>query len=151
MLGDNFETSVISSFILFQILNAAASFNFGYKYREAFYKNVTFMVFWGVQLVFLSWLIIADPNWVGCQFRMNCGNTEVLKAMGYETSFEVEVYNSPLGHNVMPVGFRWRIWGMCVANMVAVLWFEKFVVLGKVGEELKRRFGGKWEKVRLEY
>jgi cation-transporting ATPase 13A3/4/5 len=73
--------------------------------------------------------------------RVNCGTKEVLEQIGYTPPpVYIEPYNVPLGHNVMPVDFRWKLWGLCVGNMAAGLAYEKFVVLGPVHSFLAKRY-----------
>lgn len=76
-----------------------------------------------------------------CIVRVNCGTKEVLEQFGYTPPpIHVEPYNIPLGHNVMPREFRWKLWALCIGNCLATLAYEKLFVLGFVHKYLANRF-----------
>lgn len=141
LLGDSYEAEVIAIICLFQFINAAATFNFGHRYRRAWWRNWTLVLYWGALMTLVSWMTLADPNRVGCFFRLNCGSPSVLtKQLGYpEPTFHIDPYNSPLGHNVLPRSFRWFLWSWCMINaLLATLW-ERLVILGPVRQWFIRR------------
>lgn len=75
------------------------------------------------------------------QFRFNCGTKEVLTQFGYTPPpTNVERYNTPIGNNVMPVEFRWQLWGLVMGNLLAGMFYERVVVLGPVHTYLSKRF-----------
>jgi len=141
LLADNYEGEVLALVCLFQFINNAAVFNFGYKFRKAFYRNYTLVFLWLAYLIMVSHWMLADPNQFGCLFRFNCGTKEVLEQIDYAPPpTYVDQYNTPLGHNVMPPEFRWKLWGLCVGNMAAALMYERLVVLGPVHTFLAKKF-----------
>ncbi|RCH93756.1 hypothetical protein CU098_003001, partial [Rhizopus stolonifer] len=141
LLSDNFEGEVLALACLFQFINNAAVFNFGYKFRQSFYKNYTLVILWFFYLAITSYWVLADPNRFGCMFRFNCGTPQVLQSLGYTPpSMDITAYNTPLGHNVMPVEFRWKFWGLMMGNVVTALAYEKFIVLGVVHHFLANKF-----------
>ena len=76
-----------------------------------------------------------------CLNRFNCGTKQVLNQLGYTPPpTYIEPYNTPLGHNIMPSDFRWKLWGLCVGNMIAALAYEKLVVLGPVHSFLAKKY-----------
>lgn len=122
-------------------INNAAVFNFGYKFRRSFYRNYALVFLWLLYLAIVSYWMLADPNRFGCLFRINCGTPEVLERLNYTVPpVYIEQYNTPLGHNIMPWDFRWKLWGICVANTVAALAYERLVVLGPVHTYLAKKF-----------
>ncbi|KAJ2661646.1 hypothetical protein IW148_003290 [Coemansia sp. RSA 1199] len=138
LLGDNYEAEVISIVCLFQFINAAGVYNFGYRYRRAWATNYLLVLMYSAFLAVVSAIALADPNRFGCVFRINCGNTQTVRDLGYSAStVHISEYNNPLGHNVMPRHFRWTLWAMCVVNIVVCLAYEKLVVLGPVGRRVK--------------
>ncbi|RKP33461.1 hypothetical protein BJ085DRAFT_22847 [Dimargaris cristalligena] len=140
LLADNYEGEVLSLMVLFQFINAAAVFNFGHLFRQSWWRNYTLVAIWAALIGVVSYVELADPNWLGCTFRLNCGTPEVLVQLGYKRpSFEVEAYNSELGHNVLPQDMRFKLWGYSIANMVAVAIWEYFVVLGPVRNWAKKK------------
>ncbi|KAI9277868.1 hypothetical protein BY458DRAFT_532460 [Sporodiniella umbellata] len=141
LLSDNFEGEILGFVCLFQFINSAAVFNFGYKFRQSFYRNYTLVVLWLLYLTIASYWLLADPNQFGCIFRFNCGTPQVLEKLGYlAPSTSITPYNTPLGHNVMPKDFRWKLWGLIIGNAVTALAYERFVVLGFVHNFLARVF-----------
>ncbi|KAJ3260046.1 hypothetical protein HK104_006891, partial [Borealophlyctis nickersoniae] len=138
-LADNYEGTVTGILSVFQIFHAAAAFNLGNRYRRGFVFNYAFLVAYAVLFALLSFILLADPNPVGCLFHINCGTPEALTSLGYTSvGFAPKEYHSNIGHNVMPTDFRWKVWGLCVANLAALMLFEGVFVLGPVREWAKR-------------
>ncbi|EIE83526.1 hypothetical protein RO3G_08231 [Rhizopus delemar RA 99-880] len=141
LLSDNYEGEILALVCLFQFINNAAVFNFGYKFRQSFYKNYSLVFLWLLYLAIVSYWTLADPNRFGCLFRFNCGTPQVLEQIGYvPPSWSIMPYNTPLGHNVMPRPFRWRLWGLMMGNAATALVYEKYVVLGPVHSFLASMF-----------
>ncbi|CAO3615556.1 unnamed protein product [Mucor hiemalis] len=141
LLADNYEAQMLAIVCLFQFINNAAIFNYGYKFRKSFWRNYSLIFLWLLYFAIVSYWTLAPPNRFGCLFRVNCGTPEVLQQMGYEVPpVYIEPYNVPLGHNVMPWDFRWKLWGLCVGNMAAGLIYEKLVVIGPVHSFLAKRY-----------
>ncbi|KAJ1343476.1 hypothetical protein BSLG_001974 [Batrachochytrium salamandrivorans] len=117
-LADNFEGEVTGLIATFQIIHAAAAFNLGSKYRSGFLMNRTFMIVYGVVFGIISYITLADPNWLGCLFHINCGTRDAVNAAGYATNFPMPlVYFAPVGHNIMPSSFRLMLWSLAVLNL----------------------------------
>lgn len=141
LLADNYEGELLAIVCLFQFINNAAVFNFGYKFRKAFWRNYCLVILWLFYIAIVSYWLLADPNNFGCLMRFQCGTKDVLAQIGYSIpSGYVEPYNTPLGHNVMPWEFRWRLWGLCIGNCLTTLAYEKFIVLGPIHEFLAKRY-----------
>ncbi|PIA13352.1 hypothetical protein COEREDRAFT_49342, partial [Coemansia reversa NRRL 1564] len=139
LLGDNYEAEIISLVCLFQFINGAAVYNFGYRFRRSWYTNYLLVFLYCAFMAAVSVLTLAGPNRFGCLFRINCGNTNVLNSLGYSAdSIHIDDYNSPIGHNVLPHRFRWTLWALCVTNVIVCLAYEKLVVLGPVGRCVRR-------------
>ncbi|KAJ2523339.1 hypothetical protein H4217_000131 [Coemansia sp. RSA 1939] len=139
LLGDNYEAEIISIVCLFQFVNGAAVYNFGHRYRRTWITNYLLAVLYCGFMATISVLTLANPNRLGCLFRINCGDPDALVALGYaRPAWHISPYNSPAGHNVLPHRFRWTLWALCVVNIVLCLAFERLVVLGPVGQLAKR-------------
>ncbi|KAI9468133.1 MAG: hypothetical protein EXX96DRAFT_114710 [Benjaminiella poitrasii] len=141
LLADNYEAEILALVCLFQFINNAAVFNFGYYFRRPFWRNYILVFLWLLYLAIVSYWMLGDPNRFGCLFRFNCGTKSVLERLGYTPpSTYIEDYNTPLGHNVMPVDFRWRLWGICIGNCLTALVYEKLIVIGPVHAYLARKY-----------
>jgi cation-transporting ATPase 13A3/4/5 len=82
-------------------------------------------------------MLLADPNPVGCFFRFNCGDPEVLMSLGYLDSVEGvdwtgPKYNNLIGHNVLPPYFRVIVFFFMMGNLAIVIFYARVVVLGPV-------------------
>jgi cation-transporting ATPase 13A3/4/5 len=96
----------------------------------------------------LACLVLLDPNPVGCFFRFNCGDPDVLVNLGYLESAEGvkwtgTKYNNIIGHNVLPPEFRTILFIFIMANLAAVFFWVRIVVLGPVRTFLRNNYGKK--------
>ncbi|KAJ2416369.1 hypothetical protein GGI10_001031 [Coemansia sp. RSA 2530] len=140
LLGDNYESSILSFVSMFQFITNGFVVNYGYLYRARWYKNYALLVVWGFLMVFTSYMLLADPNRVGCAFRLNCGTASVIESLGYKKpNWSIEPYNSHLGHNIIPLASRYKLWGYCLGNMVAANLWQLFVVNGPVRNMLRNK------------
>ncbi|KAJ2345408.1 hypothetical protein GGH91_002541, partial [Coemansia sp. RSA 2671] len=140
LLGDNYESSILSFVSTFQFITNGFVVNYGYLYRARWYKNYALLVVWGFLMVFTSYMLLADPNRVGCAFRLNCGTASVIESLGYKKpNWSIEPYNSHLGHNIIPLASRYKLWGYCLGNMVAANLWQLFVVNGPVRNMLRNK------------
>ncbi|KAI8803941.1 hypothetical protein BJ742DRAFT_826606 [Cladochytrium replicatum] len=142
LLGDNFETVTLTVMTLFQFINCAAVFNFGGIYRASWYKNYILVGFWAIFLALLSYVTLADPNLLGCWFRLNCGDKAAVEALPEKYVYPdiwIEPYNIEAGHNILPRWYRPWLWALGVANVIASLLYEKVVVLGFVRQWVKSK------------
>ncbi|KAI8641895.1 hypothetical protein BD408DRAFT_345182 [Parasitella parasitica] len=141
LLGDSFEAVILTFISLFQFINCAMTFNYGYIFRERWYRNYFLIIVWAVFIAIVSYWELADPNRFGCLVRLNCGNPDVLVSLGYQKpTFYIEPYNNPLGHNVLPKSFRYQLWAYSIGNMLLVHIWERFIVLGPVRQWTRRKY-----------
>ncbi|PWA00110.1 hypothetical protein BB558_003856 [Smittium angustum] len=138
LLGDNYEAMTLGLLIMIQFVNCGFISNFGYKFRQIWYKNYVLVVVYLTFVSLLSYIMLANPNRLGCTFRMNCGDPDVLVSLGYpRPNFYIEPYNIPQGHNVLPKNFRIFLWIFAASNtIIGVLW-EVLIVSGPIGEYIK--------------
>ncbi|KAJ3197057.1 hypothetical protein HK101_006240 [Irineochytrium annulatum] len=147
-LGDNYEGAITGMIGTFQIINAAAVYNIGHTYRSGFFRNYIFLGIWVVMAGILSFVILGDPNSLGCLFHVNCGTPAALDDLNVETGTKYstnflgipDVFHSASGHNVMPSYFRWQLWFLVVGNFAALILFEWVVVLGVGRRWAKKTF-----------
>ncbi|KAI8871686.1 hypothetical protein GQ42DRAFT_161851 [Ramicandelaber brevisporus] len=139
LLGDSYEAELIGIVCLFQFIHAAAVFNFGSKFRGSWWRNYLLVILYTGMMAIVSIFTLADPNAFSCWFRVNCGSADVLVQLGYpRPTWTIQDYNTPLGHNVMPQSFRWKLWGYCVSMCALTILWEYLVVIGPVGKAISR-------------
>ncbi|KAJ3321500.1 hypothetical protein HDU76_014084, partial [Blyttiomyces sp. JEL0837] len=154
-LADNFEGEVTGLLGTFQIIHGAAVFNIGSTYRAGFFRNPVFIAIYVSIIALLSIITLADPNPISCLFHVNCGTPEALAKLNeltgtsYKTDFIgiPSVYHSFVGHNVMPMEFRVKLWVLAMINLVVLVAWEWGVVL-KFGRMIAKRT---WPLKRLVY
>jgi cation-transporting ATPase 13A3/4/5 len=93
LLADNFEGCLVGLLVMSQIINAGAVGNFSAGYRQNWLKNWAFILVFLAAYTLVSCLLLLDPNPVGCYFRFNCGDPDVLVSLGYLDSAEVHHWN----------------------------------------------------------
>ncbi|KAI9308568.1 hypothetical protein BJ944DRAFT_174600 [Cunninghamella echinulata] len=131
LLGDNYESEIISLVVMAQFFHNGFLVNFGSVFRQHWWRNYTLVFIWLCFFVHISYLVLADPNPYSCIFRINCGTPSVLESLGYPTPWwSIDAYNAPLGHNVLPTYFRWQLWAFILGNMIATVIWERLIVLG---------------------
>ncbi|KAI8583019.1 hypothetical protein K450DRAFT_225942 [Umbelopsis ramanniana AG] len=151
LLGDSYESEIISLVILFQFWNNGALVNFGSAFRQAWWRNYLLVFVWSCFFISTSYITLADPNPYGCIFRINCGTAWVLHdQLGYPMpDWYIEPYNSAIMHNVLPKYFRWQLWVFLLANCAANAIWER-VIVQWIGRKLAiRKFGAKHNKNRV--
>ncbi|KAJ2726315.1 hypothetical protein GGI07_000626 [Coemansia sp. Benny D115] len=141
LLADNYEAAVLAFVCLFQFVNNAMVVNFGYNYRRRWYRNYALNFLWALYVAMISGLLLSDPNWLGCRFRLNCGSKDVLaKEFNLHPSFYIEDYNNIIGHNIIPHSSRYELWGICIGNMCATVLWQLLVVLYPVHSALRKKY-----------
>lgn len=124
VIGDNYETSVIFIISGYQYIASAAAFNFGYTFRANWFKNYIFVFFfvgWSA-IHFVSTLTVSN---LSCFFRVNCDNEHAVRSV---TSSEPEPIYNNWNTTVMPVSFRWTLFGLMVANLFLICAWDYWVV-----------------------
>ncbi|KAJ9068677.1 hypothetical protein DSO57_1026297 [Entomophthora muscae] len=150
LLGDSYEGEIMGIITLFQFVNAAAVFNFGHDFRRAWYHNHLLVIIWSVFTALCFYIVLANPNSIGCLLRFNCGDKDVLESLGYSIPYiPIPTYNIPQGHNVLPFPFRVTLAVYCGSMMLAGILWERFVVLGPVRQYFQSRFPPSHTKINL--
>lgn len=140
LMGDNYEAEVIALVCLAQFINAAGVYNFGFLFRASWWRNFPLVFIYACALSFVGFLLLADPNPLGCIFRINCGSSFALTAIPYPLpNFLIDDYSNPIGHNVMPLDFLYKLFGLIAANCLVNLAIEYFLILhGPIPAIIKR-------------
>lgn len=123
--------SITSIITMYQIIHAAFAYNIGEKYRQGGKSNQAFLAIYGMLFSLISSVLLFDPNFLGCIFRINCGTAEALKNNNYPVPYNAPAdFFSDSGHNVIPFNFRIAIFVISLVNLSALVLFEKIAVLG---------------------
>ncbi|KAI7824973.1 hypothetical protein BX661DRAFT_206461 [Kickxella alabastrina] len=140
LLGDNYEAAIMTYIVMYQFINNGFLVNYGYLYRRPWYRNPFLLAVWSVLIILISYAQLAPPSRLSCTLRLNCGNPDVLESLGFDRpTWNIEPYNSPIGHNVLPTYAKWTLWGYSIGNMVASNLWQVLVVYGPVRTFLRKR------------
>lgn len=124
--SDNYEISVVFLMVGWQLISAAAAVNFGYEYRQAWYRNYAFASLWlGYAIIHI--FITLKPGSLSCLWRINCDNDHVVRGV---LSSEPAPIGNPYNSTIMPMEFRLKLLGIMLANGACVVGYEYFVVNG---------------------
>ncbi|KAJ1903406.1 hypothetical protein LPJ81_003075, partial [Coemansia sp. IMI 209127] len=140
LLGDNYEAAILTYVVIYQFINNGFLVNYGYLYRRTWFYNPTLLGIWAMLIIMMSYAELGPPSRLSCTFRVNCGNPDVLRDLGFSPpNMYIEPYNSPIGNNVLPTYAKWTLWGYSIGNMVASNLWQVLVVYGPVRNFLRKR------------
>lgn len=134
-IGDNYETTVIFLVSGAQYLSSAMALNFGHKHRQPWIYNKYFVALLVVFIV-IQLHITLTPSWLSCIFHINCEGSMSMPGVLDPCPHPI---GNPWNTTVMPVSFRWALFGIIVANTVAVMCWEYLVILGPVGAWIRSK------------
>ncbi|GKY97857.1 hypothetical protein MPSEU_000743700 [Mayamaea pseudoterrestris] len=126
VIGDNYESEVIFLVTGYQYISSAFAFNFGYEWRQHWFRNYVFMAFVTAFTV-MQFYITLVPGHFSCIWRVNCMNDWAVAAV---TSIEPVPIQNSFNTTVMPADFRRGLLGIMIANAIAVSAWEYFIVNG---------------------
>jgi predicted P-type ATPase len=142
-IGDNYETTVIFLVGGYQYVSTAIVLNFGYTFRQNWFKNYIFVVLASTWSLFVFVMTIY-PSTFSCIWRVNCDNEVSLRellctayryilcvltslvtvlqdAVRWVTTAYPVAINNPFNTTVMPVGFRWTLVVIMTANLITIM------------------------------
>jgi len=102
------------------------AFNFGYEFRQAWWRNYWFLLAAGT-FTFLHFYVTLVPGELSCFWRVNCDNENVVNSV---TTREKVPIQNPFNTTIMPEHFRVKILFIIIANTIAIMSYEYFVVNG---------------------
>ena len=126
VIGDNYESTVIFLVTGFQYISSAMAFNFGYEFRKAWWQNYLFVLA-AATFTFMHFYITLNPGYLSCFWRVNCDNDHVVNSV---TTREKVPIQNPFNTTIMPESFRVKILFIMIANTIAIMSYEYFVVNG---------------------
>jgi cation-transporting ATPase 13A3/4/5 len=139
-LSENYVGSVTSIMIMYNVIHSALAYNISCKYREGGLRNIKFAVLYMCLFGIITNILLADPNSLGCLFRINCGTSEALEALGYNVPFFApKTYFSKTGHNVIPKYFRYKLFALSILNLVLVYVWEQVLIIG-IGRQISLKY-----------
>jgi magnesium-transporting ATPase (P-type) len=95
LIGDNYESSVLFVVGGFQYMSSAIALNFGYTFRQSWWKNYIFIVFsatWCICIIVMA----VYPSKFSCIFRVNCDNQ--VRMFGKSLGGVLQCSPSPIIH-----------------------------------------------------
>ncbi|KAI2493674.1 haloacid dehalogenase-like hydrolase [Fragilaria crotonensis] len=125
-IGDNYESSVVFIVGGYQMTATAIALNFGYTFRQSWWRNYVFVFFAVLWTVFV-FVVTIVPSGFSCLWRVNCDNENAVRGV---TETEPVAINNPWNTTVMPVAFRWILVGIMAANVLTLVIWEYFFVNG---------------------
>ena len=102
------------------------TFNFGYEFRQAWWRNYWFVLSAGA-FTFLHFYATLVPGKLSCFWRVNCSNENVVNSV---TTRELVPIQNPFNTTIMPEDFRVKILFIMIANTIAIMAYEYYVVNG---------------------
>ena len=123
-IGDNYETSVIFIVSGYQYISSAAAFNFGYSFRQNWFRNYVF-VFLFLLFTAMQFGMTISAGHFSCIWRVNCDNDHAVRFVTDPNPMAIfNIYST----TVMPVAFRLFLFGLMVVNLVVICAWNFFVV-----------------------
>jgi hypothetical protein len=139
VLGDNYESQVIWLVTGYQYISSAIAFNFGYEFRQGWFRNYVFVLF-VLGFSIMHFYIIFVPGKLSCFFRVNCINENVV--LGVTGGGLLLPIQNSFNTTMMPFDFQWKTFVLIIFNTIAVVGYEYFVVNGirqrRAAENVKR-------------
>jgi hypothetical protein len=124
--GDNYESEVLYLLSAYQYITSAMAFNFGYEFRQAWWRNYLFVAF-ALFYTVIQFYITLVPGEISCVWRVNCVNENTCRGV---VTYDALPIQNPFNTTVMPEQFRWKLVLLMVANAVATSGYEYFIVNG---------------------
>jgi hypothetical protein len=123
-IGDNYEAEVMFLVTGFQYIASAVVFNFGFEFRQNWFRN-----YWFVAIVFVysfvHFYITLIPGRLSCVFRVNCDSEHIVISAG---SWSVIPIQNVFNTTIMPLSFRYGLIIIMMANLVSIITWECLVV-----------------------
>jgi cation-transporting ATPase 13A3/4/5 len=123
-IGDNYESEVVFLVNGCQYMFTAMAFNFGYEWRQAWYRNYVFATL-SLAFVAIQFYITLVPGQLSCFWRVNCDNDNVSVSL---IKGELIPIKNPFNTTVMPLDFRWSLIFIMITNGILVMAWDFFAV-----------------------
>jgi hypothetical protein len=103
--GDNYESEVLYLLSAYQYITSAMAFNFGYEFRQAWWRNYLFVAF-ALFYTVIQFYITLVPGEISCVWRVNCVNENTCRGV---VTYDALPIQNPFNTTVMPEQFRWKL------------------------------------------
>jgi hypothetical protein len=130
----------------FQYMASSMVFNFGYEFRRNWFRNFYFVIF-SLGYTFIHFFITLKPGHLSCLWRVNCSNDNVLFAVSPPVYRPIQ---NAFGTTVMPKSFRGGLFGLMIANTVAIVAWDYLVVNGSRRYYANKKLEARDKKVAIE-
>jgi hypothetical protein len=121
-----YEAATIFLVTGYQYVSTAAAFNFGYEWRQNWFRNYYFVLLVVIFTVIHFWATLV-PGELSCLWRVNCENVNVLYSV---TSGKKVPIQNPFNTTLMPASYRWTLVIIMITNAVANMGWDYVVVNG---------------------
>ncbi len=123
-MGDNYESSVIFIVSGYQIVASAAPFNFGYSFRQNWFRNYIFVFLFFLFTAMQFGMTLSASNF-SCIWRVNCDNDHSVPTIISPSPPPISnIYST----TEMPVEFRVFLVVLMVANLIIICVWNYFIV-----------------------
>ncbi|KAL7580178.1 hypothetical protein ACA910_012929 [Epithemia clementina (nom. ined.)] len=137
-IGDNYEASVLFLIGGWQYIISAIALSFGYTWRESFWKNYIFVAL-ALTFSIMQLLVVLYPSEFSCIWRINCENENAVQWV--TTNYPVAIANA-WNTTLLPIGFRWKMVGVMIGNLIALVLWQYVFVNGFIAAMLAQREEG---------
>ena len=99
------------------------SFNFGFEFRQGWWRNYSFVSSVAV-FSFFHYYAALVPGYISCLWRVNCDDDHAVFGV---TRLDPDPINNPFHTTVMPVDFRWTLVILMLSNTICVMGWEYLI------------------------
>ena len=126
VIGDNYEAETLFLVTGYQYISSAMAYNFGYEFRQAWWRNYPFVAF-AICYTSLHFYATLTVSQLSCVWRVNCINENVVRSVSPFTKVPIK---NAFNTTVMPVAFRRGLVGIMSINAVVIAAWDYVVVNG---------------------
>jgi len=129
-LSRNWEASVIFLMFANQLLSSSLVFQFGHAFRDSFYTNISFMVFYLIGQLLLHYIILAESNDFTSLFVATGAYSADDEGSGvWDAYYNATLTQDGVGEarEAMPFWFRGLLSGIMLTNTVLLILFDQMI------------------------
>lgn len=143
IIGDNYESETLFIVSGYQYISTAMAYNFGYEFRQGWFRNTWFVCLVIVYTLVHYWITVFPGN-LSCLFRVNCENQYVFYSVS--SGKHVPIQNA-FNTTLMPVNYRFILVMLVTMNTILNMAWDYFVVNGTRRRILAKRHKKEFQKI----